>query len=401
MRRSWSLLVIILVLAGISYAAINYFDNRKYVSTDNAYTTGDIITVSSQLEDIIMWLGGEEGDYVEAGQKLIELDGGAPKNNLVRMKAQLARVVQQVSKLKQKVERRKAEVVQWQASYKLARNESQRRQKLAKSGMVSKEEADIAVLHLEEVAASLATARQKVTEAQIDAGDMPISEHPRVLRASAWASGGLAYVNKTIIVAPVSGHIAKRFVSAGDIIKVGKPLFQLVQLDKVWIEANFKETKLRDLRIGQPVEISSDLYGEEITYQGRVAGTGTGTGAAFSLLPAQNATGNWLKIVQRVPVRIELSDEAIKEYPLPIGSSLHVTIDTSDQSGLRLSKTPSAKPVDVSSVYRYWREGTGELAQQIIAENLPKTAPVNNDKEPRDRQNNNLSHLGQTVLMDR
>ncbi len=372
MRRSWSLLIVILLLAGISYGVMSFIDNRKFVTTDNAYTTGDIITVSSQLDDIIMWLGGEEGDYVEAGQALIRLDGGAPKNNLSRAKSDLARIVQEVAKLKQKVERRKAEVVQWQASHKLARNESERRQKLAKRGMVSKEEADIAVLHLEEVTASLATARQRLSEARIEAGDMPIAEHPKVRHAVAWAAGGQAYVNKTTIIAPVSGHIAKRFVSAGDIIKTGKPLFQLVQLDKVWVEANFKETKLRDLRIGQPVEITSDLYGEDVAYHGAVAGTGTGTGAAFSLLPAQNATGNWLKIVQRVPVRIELSDDTVKEYPLPIGSSLHVTIDTSDQEGLRLSKAPVSKPVDVSSVYSYWREGTREMAQQVIDENLPK-----------------------------
>ena len=372
MRRSWSLLVVILILTGVSYALVNYLENRKFVSTDNAYTTGDIITVSSPFEDIIMWLGGEEGDYVEAGQALIRLDGGAPKNALSRAKSDLARVVQEVASLKQKVERRKAEVVQWQASYKLARNESQRRQKLAKKGMVSKEEADIAVLHLEEVAASLATAQQRRSEAEIKAGSMPIAEHPKVRHAASWASGHQAYVNKTTIVAPLSGHIAKRFAAAGDIVKAGKPLFQLVQLNKVWVEANFKETKLRNLRIGQPVEISSDLYGKEVTYQGAVMGTGTGTGAAFSLLPAQNATGNWLKIVQRVPVRIELTDDTVNEYPLPIGSSLHVSIDTSDQSGTRLSRVPAARPVDVSPVYGYWREGVHEMAQQIIADNLPK-----------------------------
>lgn len=371
MRRSWSLLVVILILSGLSYAVIKYLGNRNFIATDNAYTTGDIITVSSPLDDTIMWLGGEEGDYVEAGQQLIRLDGGAPANSLSRAKSELARVVQNVAKLKQKVERRKAEVVQWQASYKLAKNEYQRRQKLANRGMISTEERDISLLSMEQVAASLETARQRLSEAQIDAGDMPIAEHPEVLRAASWAAGNQAYVNKATIVAPVTGHIAKRFVSAGDIIKTGKPLFQLVQLDKVWVEANFKETQLNKLKIGQPVKITSDLYGEDVSYEGTVAGTGTGTGAAFSLLPAQNATGNWLKIVQRVPVRIELTAGMIKEYPLPLGASLHVTIDTKNQSGLRLSQTPSANPVDVSEVYGYWRAGAREMVQEIIAENLP------------------------------
>ncbi len=372
MRRIWSLLFVILLLSGISYALITYFENRKYTSTDNAYATGDIITVSSPFEDLVTWVGGEEGDYVEAGQQLARLDGGAPKNALSRAKSDLARAVQEVAKLKQKVERRRAEVLQWQASYKLANNEADRRRTLAKRGMVSQEEADIASLNLEEIAASLDTARQKLSEAELEAGDMPIAEHPRVRHAASWASGNQAYVNKTTIVAPVSGHIAKRFTSAGDIVQAGGPLFQLVQLDKIWVEANFKETQLRHLRIGQPVTIVSDLYGDDVRYQGRVMGTGTGTGAAFSLLPAQNATGNWLKIVQRVPVRIELIDEQITEYPLPVGSSLHVRVDTSERDGQRLSRVPDAKPVDVSPVYAYWREGTKEMADEIIAQHLPR-----------------------------
>ena len=158
MRRTWSLLVVILLLSGISYALISYLEDRKYATTDNAYATGDIITVSSPFEDLVVWMGGEEGDYVEAGQQLARLDGGAPKNALSRAKSELARAVQKVAKLKQKVERRRAEVLQWQASYKLAKKEADRRRTLAKKGMVSQEEADIASLHLEEVAASLATA---------------------------------------------------------------------------------------------------------------------------------------------------------------------------------------------------------------------------------------------------
>lgn len=371
MRRSWSLLIVILLLSAVSYAVLNYLDNRHFVATDNAYTTGDIITVSSPLDDIVMWLGAEEGDYVAAGQALIKLDGGTQKNALDRAQSELARTVQEVAALKQKVHRRQAEIKQYEASYKLAKNEAQRRQKLAKKGMISKEERDMSVLRMAVVAASLETARQALSEAKIDAGTMPIAEHPDVKRAASWTRGQNSGVNKGTIVAPVSGHIAKRFVSPGDIIKIGKPLFQIVQLDKVWVEANFKETKLRNLRLGQAVEITSDLYGEETHYEGRVIGGGTGTGAAFSLLPAQNATGNWLKIVQRVPVRIELVGDTVREKPLPLGTSLHVSIDTSNKDGLQLNQTPKATPVDVTSVYQYWRAGAHEMTDRIIAENLP------------------------------
>ena len=203
-------------------------------------------------------------------------------------------------------------------------------------------------------------------------------------------------MKKSVIVAPVSGHIAKRFVGPGDVIAVGKPLFQLVQLDKVWVEANFKETKLKHLRAGQPVTIHSDLYGDDVLYHGKVLGIGSGTGAAFSLLPPQNATGNWLKIIQRVPVRIaftsieshvdpsstEISNagsintesstiESIRSHPLPIGTSLSVVIDTRNRDGERLPLIPGTHQEQVYEVYQYWREGAAEVANKIIAENLP------------------------------
>ena len=374
MRRSWSLLIVILLLSAVSYAVLNYLDNRHFVATDNAYTTGDIITVSSRMEDIVLWLGAEEGDYVEAGQALVKLDGGTSRSALYRAQSQLARAVQEVAALKQKVKRRQAEVTEHQASYALAKNEAERRKKLAKKNMISKEELDTSVLRMAVTAAALNTARQALAEAEINATNLPIAQHPDVKHAAVSVRGFSSDVNKSTVVAPVSGHIAKRFVSPGDIIKVGKPLFQIVQLDQVWVEANFKETKLRHLRLGQPVTITSDLYGEETHYEGKVIGGGTGTGAAFSLLPAQNATGNWLKIVQRVPVRIAMVGDTVREKPLPLGTSLHVSIDTSERDGLQLNQTPKVTPVDVSGVYAYWKAGGQAMVERIIAENLPSTS---------------------------
>lgn len=381
MRRSVSLFIVVAVLAALSYGVSNYLGKRKFVETDNAYTTGDIINIGSQLDDVILWLGAEEGDYVEQGQELIRLDGGTPKNRLARAQSDLARAVQEVATLKQLGRRRAAEVREAEVRYTLARNEAERRKKLADRGMISKEERDISVLRMEEAKAAMDSAQQKLIEARIDAGAMPIAQHPKVLTAGAWARGLSSMVNKTTIVAPVAGHIAKRFVSAGDVIKAGRPLLQLVQLDKVWVAANFKETQLRNLRIGQPAKIVSDLYGDEVVYEGTVIGTGTGTGAAFSLLPAQNATGNWLKIVQRVPVRIALEGDMIKTHPLPLGTSLAVTIDTSDRDGPRLTAAPSPRPVDVTATYGYWRAGGQAMVDRIVAENLPTAAAT--EETPR------------------
>lgn len=374
MRRSVSLFIVVAVLAGLSYGLSSYLGKRKFVETDNAYTTGDILNIGSQLDDVVLWLGAEEGDYVEQGQELIRLDGGTPKNRLARAQSELARTVQDVAALKQLVRRKAAEVREEEAHYTLARNEAERRSKLAERGMISKEERDVSALRMEEARAAMESAQQALIEARINAGAMPIAEHPRVLTAGALARGISSTVNKTRIVAPVAGHIAKRFVSAGDVITAGRPLLQLVQLDKVWVEANFKETQLRNLRIGQPAKIVSDLYGDEVVYEGTVVGTGTGTGAAFSLLPAQNATGNWLKIVQRVPVRIALNGDLIKAHPLPLGTSLAVTIDTSDRDGPRLTMAPSPRPVDVTATYSYWRAGGQDMVDRIVAENLPTAA---------------------------
>jgi membrane fusion protein (multidrug efflux system) len=371
MRRSVSLFIVVAVLAALSYGVSSYLGKRKFVETDNAYTTGDIINIGSQLDDVILWLGAEEGDYVEQGQELIRLDGGTPQNRLARAQSDLARTVQDVAALKQLVRRKAAEVREEEVRYTLARNEAERRAKLADRGMISKEERDVSALRMDEAKAALETAQQELIEARINAGTMPIAEHPRVLTAGALVRGMNSMVNKARIVAPVAGHIAKRFVSAGDVIKAGRPLLQLVQLDRVWVEANFKETQLRNLRIGQPAKIVSDLYGDEVVYEGTVIGTGTGTGAAFSLLPAQNATGNWLKIVQRVPVRIALNGDLIKTHPLPLGTSLAVTIDTSDRDGPRLTAAPSPRPVDVTATYGYWRAGGQDMVDRIIAENLP------------------------------
>jgi len=376
MRRSITLIIVIVVLAILSYALSNFLSHRKFVKTDNAYTTGDLISIGSQLDDIVVWMGAEEGDYVEKGQELIRLDGGTPKNQLARAQSDLARAVQEVAALKQRARRKAAELREKRASYQLARSESERRKKLAERGMISKEEQEVSLLRMEEARAAMDSAEQEFVEARIKAGKMPIAEHPLVLTAGAWARGVSSEVNKTTIVAPVTGHIAKRFASPGDIIKAGRPLLQLVQLDRVWVEANYKETQLRHLRIGQSVTMTSDLYGDEVVYEGKVVGTGTGTGAAFALLPAQNATGNWLKIVQRVPVRIELTGDQIKTHPLPIGTSLEATVDTSKREGQRLTQAPGARPSDVSSSYAYWREGGAEMVARIIAENLPRDTPA-------------------------
>ena len=370
MHRLWTLLVVILVLAGGAYGIETYLKSRQFVETDNAYVDGNIVTVSAQTEGTIVWVGAEEGDYVEAGQVVVRLGEITPRNTLERSQHELALAVQDVVALKQRVLQYEAKVRQWQATYELAKDESKRRQELATRGMVSKEEQSAAALRVDEARSGLESARQALAETRINAGRMPVEDHPRVESAASKATRAFIDLRRATIVSPVAGHVAKRFVSAGLRIEPGRPLLQIVQLDKVWVEANFKETQLRNLRVGQAVEMISDLYGGEVVYHGVVDGTGTGTGSVFSLLPPQNATGNWLKIVQRVPVRITLDSDEIKRHTLPLGTSLRVKVDTIDHSGMRLRQKPRVADVSRTDVYGYQTEGANEMVRQIIDDHL-------------------------------
>jgi len=253
-------------------------------------------------------------------------------------------------------------------TYGLAKQEYLRRKNLQGRNMVSQEELDAAETRQQETWNLMETARLDLQEARVTAGNADLTANTRVMAAAARLRASYRDWRKTRVVAPISGEIARRRVQAGQRIQPGTPLFSIAQREDAWIEANFKETQLRNLRPGQPVEISSDLYGGAMVLRGRVASIGTGTGSVFSLLPPQNATGNWIKIVQRVPVRIELQGGFDPAHPLPFGASLEVVVDTRDRSGPRLASAPAAGPVASAEVFGYQDEGADELVAEVIAE---------------------------------
>ena len=201
------------------------------------------------------------------------------------------------------------------------------------------------------------------------AGSQPLAEHPMVMVAAARLRTAYRDWRKTRIISPVDGEVARRRVQAGQRVAEGTPLFSIAERQGAWIEANFKETQLRHIRPGQPVELVSDLYGSGVKLAGRVESIGTGTGSVFSLLPPQNATGNWIKIVQRVPVRISLAQGFDRNYPLPFGASVHVTVDTHDRSGPPLVGEEGGAPVADADIYHYQSEGVEQVIAQIITEN--------------------------------
>jgi membrane fusion protein (multidrug efflux system) len=169
--------------------------------------------------------------------------------------------------------------------------------------------------------------------------------------------------------APVTGYLAKRAVQLGQHLSPGEPLMAIVPLERLRVDANFKEVQLRRMRIGQPATVIADVYGGQVRYHGRVTGLGLGTGAAFALLPAQNATGNWIKVVQRVPVRIALEPEELKAHPLRIGLSTRVSVAVRDDRGPQLAQSPPAQPVLTTSAYEIDRGEIRERIAQIIRDN--------------------------------
>lgn len=333
-RRSKLLFVLfVVILLTLVYTAYWLLSGRYYESTDDAYVSGDIVQVSSATAGIITAVDVDNTQNVTRGSTLIELD---PANAIVqrdRAEAELARAVRTVrGQFAQAVqaEARRAELT---VALQQAQNDQARRSNLVASGAVGGEE----VLHIGEKITALhaqldaAQAQIAVTRAPIDR--TPLAQNPDVLAAAANVREAALSLARTKVVASVDGTVAMRSAQVGAQIAAGTPLLSIIPLDGIWIEANFKETQLAQMHIGQSVRISADLYGSGQDYHGRVVGVSAGSGSAFALIPPQNASGNWIKVVQRVPVRILIDPAELKAHPLRQGLSMQVRVDLHDQSG--------------------------------------------------------------------
>jgi membrane fusion protein (multidrug efflux system) len=250
-----------------------------------------------------------------------------------------------------------------------------RRERLASSGAISKEEVQHARDAVRSAQSALAAARQDLAANRARVDHTTVENHPEVKNAAARVHDAYLTYARTNLPAPVSGYVAKRTVQLGQRVTPGMPLMAVVPLDQVWVDANFKEAQLANMRVGQPVKVVADIYGGKIEYKGRVAGFGAGTGSAFALLPAQNATGNWIKIVQRVPVRIALDAQQLAEHPLQIGLSMDVQVDTHEREGARLPQVAQGAAYS-TDVFRALEQQAGERIKAVIAANDGKAASV-------------------------
>jgi membrane fusion protein, multidrug efflux system len=352
-RRKGLILVAALVAAGaIAWTGFEFLVASKRQFTDNAYVMGHVTQITPQIVGTVLDVKAEETDRVQAGQALIRLDPADVAVSLAQAEAQLAQTVRdtvalyaQTSQLGELWHAKKAEAARAQADVDRLQADVLRRQPLLQSGAVGQEEYDRSVRLLEAANQNLGAAQAAVRAAheqwlasQSQTQGVPVQRHPNVLKAVARLREADLAMQRVTIRSPIAGHVVKRNVQAGHRVQPGAPLMSVVSLDQLWVDANFKEGQLNDLRIGQPVEMESDVYGSQVTFHGKVMGLGAGTGAAFALLPAQNATGNWIKIVQRVPVRIALDPQELASHPLRVGLSMEVTVDTHDRSGPMLAK---------------------------------------------------------------
>jgi membrane fusion protein (multidrug efflux system) len=374
-RTRWLLIVTAgFVAAGVLATAYWFFYARHYEETDDAYVAGDLVNVSSQVSGTVVSIGADETDFVRVGQELIKLDDTDARIALKEAEDQLAKVVRQVRTVFTSRDELSAVLAQRRADLTRAQSDLDRRKSLGKSGAVSVEEISHAQETVNAAQQALIAAEKSLAGGTALLGRTGVSDNPDVQAAATAVERAWLTLQRTSIHAPVSGYIARRPAQLGERTASGNPLLSIVPLERLRVEANFKEVQLSHMRIGQPVRVVADLYGGRVEYKGTVAGLGLGTGAAFALLPAQNATGNWIKVVQRVPVRVALDAHDLVAHPLRIGLSTRARVDIRDDAGPQLAQAPRREPVLSTDIYRIdTSEITARIAQ-IVAENTPADA---------------------------
>jgi len=351
-RRTW-LTILAAALAVIALATLAWWwlYASRYESTDDAYVAGDLVGVMSQVSGTVVSIGADETDRVQAGEELVRLDATDYRIALQEAEQQLARAVRQVHTVFANRDELTALVAQRRADLDRAEADLARRRGLTASGAVSTEELGHAQDAANAAREALIAAQKSLAAGVALVGRTGVADNPDVRAAATQVERAWLNVQRTSVRAPVSGYVARRGVQLGERIAPGTPLLALVPLERLRVDANFKEVQLRGMRIGQPARVIVDLYGGRVEYHGTVEGLGLGTGAAFALLPAQNATGNWIKVVQRVPVRITLDPKELEAHPLRVGLSTRVRIDVSDGAGSQLASAPRREPVLATQAY--------------------------------------------------
>ncbi|WP_243039946.1 efflux RND transporter periplasmic adaptor subunit [Dyella sedimenti] len=369
-RRALLIVALVFVLAAVTWVLLWLFVFSRRERTDNAYVGGNQVAISAQVAGTVVAILADDTQRVEAGQVLVKLDPTDAEVRLQQASSTLAQAVRQVRGQTDSASSADAQVAKAQVDLKKAQADLARRLPL----VAAQAEAPETVQHLrdavDQAQASLDAAKAQAASAHAAIEGTEIATNPAVQQARANFRAAWIAAQRNAIYAPVTGYVAQRSVQVGNSVQVGQQLMTVVPLHDLWVDANFKENQLRHIRVGQPARIEADVYGGSVEFHGKVIGLGAGTGSVFSLLPAQNATGNWIKVVQRVPVRIALDDRELDQHPLRVGLSTEVTVDITDDKGPMMAPAGSGQPVAQTTVYDQMASKADEEAEKIIQANL-------------------------------
>ncbi|WP_028217403.1 HlyD family efflux transporter periplasmic adaptor subunit [Paraburkholderia oxyphila] len=367
-RKLWlALLGIGVALSGAAYGAYYFTYGQYHESTDDAYVDGNLVQLTPQVTGTVDAVNADDTQIVKEGDPVVTLDPADSRIALLNAEAALGQAVRQVSTLYVNNDYYAANVAQRESDLARAQDDLRRRVAVQDTGAVSAEDVSHARDAVAAAQAALDAARQQAQSNLALTDRTSIEQHPDVQAAATQVRNAYLNYARNTLPAPVTGYVAQRSVQVGQRVGPGTPLMSIVPLDGVWVDANFKEVQLHRMRIGQPVTMTADVYGSSVKYHGKVIGFSAGTGSAFATLPAQNATGNWIKIVQRLPVRIQLDPKELQAHPLRIGLSMVVDADTRDESGTQLAAA-------VNTTYRtdvfaqYGAQADAEI-EKIIASN--------------------------------
>jgi membrane fusion protein (multidrug efflux system) len=368
-KRKTLLLILALIFAlagGIS--AWRWLTVGQYrETTDDAYVGGNVVQITPRSEGTVVSIHADEMDPVQQGQTLVTLENADARAGLDQAKAALAEVVRQTAQLLAQAKQQRAVIALREKELELVQDTERRQIVLAGQKLAPEEQAQQARISTDIAAANLEVARRQLITTETLIQETPLAQQPAVLQAEARLRSAYLAWGRARIPAPVSGYVAKRAVQLGQRVKPEDALMAVVPLDQLWVDANFKEDQLTHLRLGQPVTLTADLYGSDVVFHGKIQGIAMGTGAAFALLPAQNASGNWIKIVQRVPVRIALDRSELAQHPLRLGLSMRVAVDTHDRGGtvlVAVTPAPSTTPV-----YDAANETIDKMIDEIVRAN--------------------------------
>ncbi|KAK47452.1 hemolysin D [Caballeronia jiangsuensis] len=366
-RRLMMLIVLVIIIAAVAYGLYYFLVARFHEATDDAYVNGNVVQITPQVVGTVISVNADDTQTVKVGDPLVALDPADSKVALDQAEANLAQTVRQVRTFFVNNNQYEAQIALRRSDLSRAQDDLKRRMQVAQTGAVSQEEISHARDAVRGAQAALDAAEQELASNRSLTANTTIADHPNVLAAAAKVRDSYINFARNTLPAPVTGYVAKRSVQVGQRVSPGNPLMAIVPLNGVWVDANFKEVQLKHMRLGQPVELTADLYGSSVVYHGKVIGFSAGTGSAFSLLPAQNATGNWIKVVQRLPVRIQLDPKELEQHPLRIGLSMNVDVTIKNEEGGQLGNAQNT--VYQTNVFdNYGAQADQEIAR-IIQQN--------------------------------